>query len=45
MNSVELRNVVKEFSKVTVLDGINLTVKESHITCLLGPSGSGRQRL
>ncbi|MCY7172663.1 ABC transporter ATP-binding protein [Streptococcus gallolyticus subsp. gallolyticus] len=42
MNSVELKNVVKEFSNIPVLDSINLTVKESHITCLLGPSGSGK---
>jgi len=42
---VEVRGLVKRFGLTTVLDGIDLDVKEHDVVCLIGASGSGKSTL
>ncbi|WP_027946069.1 amino acid ABC transporter ATP-binding protein [Amycolatopsis taiwanensis] len=39
---IRARDVEKRFGDLTVLDGINLGVREGEVLSLLGPSGSGK---
>jgi polar amino acid transport system ATP-binding protein len=45
MAFLELRDVHKYFGPVHVLRGLNLTVKEHQVVCLIGPSGCGKSTL
>ena len=46
MSFIEVRNVVKRYDEtVTVLKGINLSVEEHQVVCLIGPSGCGKSTL
>jgi polar amino acid transport system ATP-binding protein len=46
MSFLEIRNVVKKYDEtVTVLRGINLSVEEHQVVCLIGPSGCGKSTL
>lgn len=42
---ISMKNVVKKFGKLTVLDDISLDVKEHEIVVLCGPSGGGKSTL
>ncbi len=42
MHTIELKNVAKDFNGVTVLDNINLYIRENEFLTLLGPSGCGK---
>src|SRR5262245_32137038 len=45
MPTVEFRNLVKQFGRVTVLEELNLTVNDGEFLVLLGPSGCGKTTL
>ncbi|EEE37385.1 ABC transporter ATP-binding protein - glutamine transport [Rhodobacteraceae bacterium KLH11] len=45
MPKLELQGVVKRFGDRTVCDGIDLTVDEGQMVCLIGASGSGKSTL
>lgn len=39
---IQACNVRKNFGRLNVLKGINLTVEKGEVACLIGPSGSGK---
>jgi ABC-type polar amino acid transport system ATPase subunit len=39
---IEVKNLEKSFGKLRVLKGINETVKDGEVVCIIGPSGSGK---
>lgn len=43
--AIEIKNLVKRFGDVTVLQDINLEIAEGEVSCLIGPSGSGKSTL
>jgi polar amino acid transport system ATP-binding protein len=42
---LEIKELYKEYGKVTVLDGINLSVHKGEVVVVLGPSGCGKSTL
>lgn len=42
---VEVKNLHKSFGKTEVLKGINFSVKDGEVVCLIGPSGSGKSTI
>ena len=45
MAFLEMINVEKEFGSIRVLRGVNLSVREHEVVCLIGPSGCGKSTL
>ncbi|MEG0919047.1 MAG: amino acid ABC transporter ATP-binding protein [Anaerovoracaceae bacterium] len=39
---IKVNNLTKNFNKLEVLKGINLSIKEGEVVCIIGPSGSGK---
>ncbi|TMD56889.1 MAG: amino acid ABC transporter ATP-binding protein [Chloroflexi bacterium] len=42
---VRAEQIVKHFGRLTVLDGVDLSVKRGHVVVVIGPSGSGKTTL
>ena len=42
---IAFKNLHKSFGKLTVLDGLDLTIKKGGIVAILGPNGSGKTTL
>ena len=42
---IEIKNLHKKFGKLTVLDGLDLTIGKGGIFAILGPNGSGKTTL
>ncbi|MBQ0707971.1 amino acid ABC transporter ATP-binding protein [Ochrobactrum sp. BD22] len=42
---IEIRDVTKTYGPVKILDGLNLSVDEHQVVCLIGPSGCGKSTL
>jgi polar amino acid transport system ATP-binding protein len=45
MSMIEVKNLHKTFGELEVLKGIDLTVNEGEVLCLIGGSGSGKSTL
>ena len=45
MNRIELREVSKRYGKKSVLDGLNITVRQGEIYGLIGKNGAGKTTL
>ena len=43
--SVKIKNIKKSFSSGVVLNGIDITLEDDTIYCLMGPSGIGKTTL
>ena len=42
MSIIELRDITKTYGAFTALNGVNLTVDEGTVTCVLGDNGAGK---
>lgn len=42
---IEIKNLHKSFGKNEILKGINQSVSESEVLCIIGPSGSGKSTM
>jgi polar amino acid transport system ATP-binding protein len=45
MSFLEIRKVAKSFGPIEVLTGLDLSVEEHQVVCLIGPSGCGKSTL
>ena len=42
MAVIELENITKSYGSFEALRGVNLTVREGEVTCVLGDNGAGK---
>ncbi|MDM7932339.1 sn-glycerol-3-phosphate ABC transporter ATP-binding protein UgpC [Tabrizicola sp.] len=45
MAEIIIRNVAKTYGKTTIMDGVNLTIRNGEFVVILGPSGCGKSTL
>ena len=45
MIAIEVKNLVKKYDRITVLDNLDLEINEGEFYCLMGPNGSGKTTL
>ena len=45
MAVIELENITKSYGSFEALRGVNLTVREGEVTCVLGDNGAGKSTL
>src|SRR5215472_8447911 len=42
---IQLKNIGKNYGNVNALRGVNLTVRQGEVTCILGDNGAGKSTL
>lgn len=42
---IKLEHIYKSFNNITILNDINLEIKEGEIISIIGPSGSGKSTI
>src|SRR5579862_4739525 len=42
---IELKGVGKSYGNISALSGVNLTVRQGEVTCILGDNGAGKSTL
>lgn len=42
---IEIKNLKKSYGQLEILHGIDLTIAEGEVVCIIGPSGSGKSTL
>jgi polar amino acid transport system ATP-binding protein len=45
MAFLEIENIHKRYGSTAVLNGVNLSIEEHQVVCLIGPSGCGKSTL
>lgn len=45
MAQIEVKNIIKKFGELTVLNGVELSVEKQEVVSIIGPSGSGKSTL
>lgn len=45
MSGIEIKGLTKSYGKKTVLDSVDLSIRDGEFICLLGPSGCGKTTL
>ena len=45
MQAIEVRNLIKKYDDVAVIDDLSLNINEGEFYCLMGPNGSGKTTL
>ena len=45
MNLIEAKKIKKSFGRLEVLKGISLQVSEGQVVSIIGPSGSGKEKI
>jgi ABC-2 type transport system ATP-binding protein len=45
LQAIEVRNLIKIYDGITVLDSLDLDINEGEFYCLMGPNGSGKTTL
>ncbi|MFN4193351.1 MAG: ABC transporter ATP-binding protein [Tabrizicola sp.] len=45
MAEIAIRNVAKTYGKTTIMEGVNLTIRNGEFVVILGPSGCGKSTL
>lgn len=45
MSFIEMKNIRKDFGKLTILHGVNMTLEKGEVISIIGPSGAGKSTL
>lgn len=44
MSFIEMKNIRKDFGKLTILHGVDMTLEKGEVISIIGPSGPARVR-
>ena len=45
MSFIEMKNIRKDFGKLTILHGVDMTLEKGEVISIIGPSGAGKSTL